>query len=112
MTKKQTKPGHILKTLQPHLQRNDALFDSWSIIHMMTGVLLGWIMTPYVALVLMVLWEPLEILVLSPILGRHGIVFGYETLRNSLSDIFFDILGITLGVWALGGIIEPPFHLF
>lgn len=92
--------------------RNDALFDLWSVVHLLTGVLLGWIMPPVIALAIMVLWEPLEILVLSPLLAKFGIEFGYETLRNSLSDIFFDTVGVLLGVYALGRFIEPPFFLF
>jgi len=72
---------------------------------------MGWVLSPFVALVLMVLWEPLEILVLSPILARFGIVFGYESLRNSLSDIFFDTMGIIIGAYIIGSIFEPPFFL-
>lgn len=93
-------------------QRTDVLFDGWSIVHLVTGILLGWIMAPFVALLLMVLWEPLEILILSPLLAKFGITFGYETLRNSLSDIFFDAAGVVLGSWALTALVAPPFHLF
>lgn len=93
-------------------KRNDTLFDYWSIVHLLTGVALGWVMSPFVALVIMVLWEPLEILVLSPILAKFGIIFGYESLRNSLSDIFFDTFGVIIGWYILGAIIEPPFFLF
>jgi hypothetical protein len=59
----------------------------------------------------MVLWEPLEILVLSPLLARFDIDFGYETLRNSLSDIVFDTAGVLAGYYVLGNLISPPFHL-
>jgi hypothetical protein len=45
----------------------------------------------------MVLWEPLEVFVLSPFLAKRGIEFGYETWRNSLSDIVFDIVGVAIG---------------
>lgn len=92
--------------------RNDSLFDGWSVVHFMTGVLMGWVMTPVVALALMVLWEPLEIFVLSPLLAKVNIEFGYETLRNSLSDIVFDTLGVLLGAYVITQLIEPPFHLF
>lgn len=92
--------------------RNDSLFDLWSVVHLLTGILMGWIMPPVIALALMVLWEPLEILVLSPLLAKVGIEFGYETLRNSLSDIFFDTVGVLSGVYLLGRFIEPPFFLF
>lgn len=92
--------------------RNDLLFDVWSVVHLITGIGMAWVMDPLVALLFLVLWEPLEILVLSPILGRFGIVFGHETLRNSLSDIVFDCLGVALGWWVLTPMAEPPFHLF
>lgn len=93
-------------------RRNDALFDIWSIIHLGTGIMMGWIMAPFIALVLMVLWEPLEIFILSPFLAKFGIDFGYESLRNSLSDIFFDVLGVIFGAWFLSALYAPPFHLF
>jgi hypothetical protein len=92
--------------------RNDSLFDGWSIIHMCTGIVLGWILVPFVALALMILWEPLEIFIISPYVAKFGIEFGYETLRNSLSDIVFDTAGIIVGAYLLGSIIDPPFHLF
>jgi len=93
-------------------KRNDSLFDLWSIVHILTGILLGWIMPPFVALLIMVLWEPLEILVLSPFLAKFNIVFGYETIRNSLSDIFFDCVGVALGFYVLSNLLDPPFTLF
>jgi hypothetical protein len=96
-------------TRQP---RNDVLFDSWSIVHLLSGAAMGWLVQPFVALSLMVLWEPLEILLLSPLLARRGIKFGYESFRNSLSDIFFDVAGVALGVWLLTALVSPPFHLF
>lgn len=93
-------------------RRNDALFDVWSLVHLATGILGGWVVDPFVALLVMVLWEPLEILVLSPFLGRRGILFGHESLRNSLSDVFFDGLGVAIGWWVLTPLREPPFHLW
>lgn len=88
--------------------RNGSIFDSWSIVHLSTGVLLGWLMNPLIALIIMTLWEPFEILILSPFFARFGIIFGYESLRNSLSDIFFNTIGIALGAWLLSRIIEAP----
>jgi hypothetical protein len=73
---------------------------------------MGWVMQPFVALAIMVLWEPLEILILSPLLARVGIRFGYESLNNSLSDIFFNVVGVALGFWLLTYLVSPPFHLF
>lgn len=82
-------------------KRNGNLFDKWSIVHLCTGALFGWLMSPLVAIVIMTLWEPFEILILSPLLARRGIVFGYETLRNSLSDIVFNTIGVILGALVL-----------
>ena len=93
-------------------RRNDAFFDVWSIVHVITGVALGWLMDPFVGLLIMVLWEPLEILVLSPFLARFKILFGHESLKNSLSDVLFDAIGVALGYWALTPLIDPPFRLF
>lgn len=92
--------------------RNNKLYDLWSLVHLATGIVFGWIMPPAVAIAAMVLWEPLEILVLSPLLGRYGILFGRETLRNSLSDIAFDLAGISLGFYVLLTLAKPPFTLF
>ena len=91
-------------------RRNDALFDVWSIVHLVTGIAVGWLMDPFIGLLVMVLWEPLEVLVLSPLLARHEILFGHESLRNSLSDILFDGLGVAIGFWGLTALWEPPFH--
>lgn len=59
--------------------------------------MLGWTLPPLVAFILAALYEPFEVFVLSPLLMKRGIVFGYEALPNSLSDIFFDALGIVIG---------------
>jgi hypothetical protein len=93
-------------------RRNDLLFDVWSLVHLVTGVLMAWVMPPFIALLIMVVWEPLEVLVLSPLLAKRGIVFGYESLRNSLSDIFFDCVGVSIGWWLLTPYAKPPFHWF
>ncbi|HUR25777.1 MAG TPA: hypothetical protein VM327_07180 [Candidatus Thermoplasmatota archaeon] len=105
-----SKPAHR-EFLARH-RRNDALFDIWSLVHLATGIAMAWVMAPFVALLIMVLWEPLEILVLSPFLARFGILFGHESLRNSLSDIVFDCVGVALGVWVLTPLAAPPFHWF
>ena len=93
-------------------RRNNALFDVWSIVHLVTGIVTGWVMDPFIALLILVLWEPLEILVLSPFLARFKILFGHESLRNSLSDIFFDGVGVAIGFWLLLPLVDPPFTLF
>lgn len=105
-------PKTKIQTLaNKHKRRNEALFDVWSVVHLLTGVILGWLLSPFLALLIMVLWEPLEVLILSPMLARRGIVFGHESLKNSLSDIFFDVLGVALGYWVLLNIFSPPFYL-
>jgi len=81
-------------------------------VHLVTGMIMGWVMRPFIALSIMVLWEPLELLVLSPLLARADIVFGDESLQNSLSDIVFDVVGVALGIWLLANLASPPFHLF
>ncbi len=91
--------------------RNYKLYDKWSLLHITTGIGFGWLVAPLPALIFMAAYEPIEVLVLSPLLARYGIVFGYEAVRNSLSDIFFDAIGITLGAWLLTALALPPFHL-
>ncbi len=93
-------------------KRNEKLVDTWSAVHLVTGVLFGWVMAPFAAFLLMTAWEPFEIFVLSPLLARFGIVFGYESLRNSLSDIFFNTCGLLVGAFVLQKFAVPPFHLF
>lgn len=93
-------------------KRNGNLFDTWSIVHLCTGIVFGWLMNPFAAMVLMTLWEPFEIMVLSPLLAKRGIVFGYESLRNSLSDIVFNTAGILLGDILLKQFIDSPFQFF
>jgi len=75
-------------------KRNGALVDWWSLVHLVTCAVLAWVFGPWIALAIAVLWEPLEIFVLSPLLAKKGIVFGYESWQNSLSDLFFNCLGI------------------
>jgi hypothetical protein len=91
-------------------KRNDSLFDKWSVVHLFSGVVAGLVLPPFLALLLLVLWEPFEILVLSPLLAKRGITFGFETLQNSLSDIIFDALGVLIGAYVLGAVITTPIH--
>lgn len=92
--------------------RNNRLFDTWSLVHVASGILAGWVMPPFAALTLLVLWEPFEVLLLSPFLARFGIVFGHETLRNSLTDIVYDFIGVVIGMTILTSMFAPPFYLF
>jgi hypothetical protein len=61
---------------------------------MVSSGVLTWLIGPVYAFAIVTLWEPLEIFVLSPLLAKRGIIFGYETWRNSLSDIVFNTIGI------------------
>ncbi|MGB0652950.1 MAG: hypothetical protein ACPGQL_07095 [Thermoplasmatota archaeon] len=87
--------------------RNDALVDGWSLIHFATGIGMALLMDPFIALVLMILWEPLEIAILSPILAKRGIDFGRETWRNSVSDIIVDAAGVAAGHYLLLPLWNP-----
>jgi hypothetical protein len=92
--------------------RNNHLFDVWSLVHVASGVAAGWLMPPFIAFSILVLWEPFEILLLSPLLARYDIVFGHESLRNSLSDIVFNFIGVVIGTTLFTSLIAPPFYLF
>jgi len=78
-------------------QRNTRLYDRWSNVHILSGIIAGWTLHPLAAFALCALYEPFEVFLLSPFLMKRGIVFGYEALPNSLSDIFFDSIGIAIG---------------
>lgn len=96
-----------------HGARNNRLFDIWSIVHLLTGVAMGWVIDPFVALVLMIAWEPFEIFLLGPAVKRlTGKTFGYESFRNSMSDILFDAAGVAIGAYLLSAVASPPFHWF
>ncbi len=86
----------IIRTMHENPKRNDRLFDKWSLQHILSGAVLCWLFGPVWAFVIATLWEPIEIFVLSPFLAKKGIVFGYETWRNSLSDIVFNSVGIAI----------------
>ncbi len=78
----------------------------------MTGVISGLLMPPLIAIALIIIWKPFEILVVSPILARCHLDFGFETLKNSVLDIMVDIGGVALGYYAVAHYIVPSFHLF
>lgn len=102
----------------PHIEggkprRNDRLIDVWSGVHVVTAMAMGWVMDPFVALVILILYEPLEIFILCPISMRlFDYPFGYESWRNSFSDIVFDAVGVAIGYLGLTAVHAPPFHLF
>jgi hypothetical protein len=87
-----------LKRIRSFARRNNNNFDKWSLVHLSFGIIFGLIFSPLTALVILVAWEPIEIMLISPFLARHRITFGYETLKNSLSDIMFDSFGILISL--------------
>ena len=92
---------------------NNQLLDAWSLVHLMSGISLGWIMNPLVAIGIMVLYEPFEILILYPFLYQNfGIVFGNETLINSTSDIVVNCIGVGIGYFIMRKRYPPPVTLF
>lgn len=94
-------------------ERNDSLLDVWSGVHVVTGVAAGWLMDPFIGLLILIAWEPLEIFVLSPLSLRwFNYPFGYESWRNSFSDIVFDAVGVAIGFFGLRALVDPPFVLF
>ena len=102
----------IMRKNQKMKGRNNALIDKWSLVHLLTGILLGWLMNPVVALIIMTAWEPFEIFVLSPLLARFGINFGFESFKNSMSDIFVNAAGVVIGAYLLTFFVDPPFYFF
>lgn len=87
--------------------RNARLVDFWSLTHLVWGVLLTLVVGPWLGLLILVLWEPVEIFLISPLVGRVGMKFGRETLVNSLSDVAFDAIGVALG-WYVGLAVWDP----
>ena len=79
-------------------ERNRRWVDPWSLTHLAWAAALAWFMHPALAFLLMALWEPLEIFVLSPILARFGVEFGNEGWQNSVGDLAFDAAGVLLAV--------------
>lgn len=107
MSGRQTKKNKArLNRIRSFARRNNNNFDKWSLVHLSFGIIFGLIFSPVLALILLVAWEPIEILLISPFLARHKITFGYETLRNSLSDIMFDSLGILIAIAIINPLIK------
>lgn len=92
--------------------RNSSLFDKWSLVHISSGIVAAVLMPPLLAIIILALWEPLEIFVLSPFMARFGIIFGHESLKNSLADIFFNIIGVIIGILILSNLNMLPLFLF
>ena len=94
------------------VRRNDRIIDRWSAVHVLSGALLGLVLPPPAALIILIGWEPFEVFLLSPFLLKRGIVYGYEAWQNSLSDIVFDLLGFLVGYAGLASILGLHPHVF
>lgn len=73
--------------------RNERYVDWWSATHFGWAVVLGLLVGPLWAFAILVVWEPVEIFILGPLISRQGVAFGHEGWRNALSDIVFDGAG-------------------
>lgn len=73
--------------------------DWWSLTHVAWGLVLSAVVGPFLAVVVLSLWEPFEVLLLSPWAARRGLNFGHEALQNSLLDLVFNIIGVLMAVF-------------
>ena len=80
------------------IPRNNTLLDWWSSLHVLWGIVLTFIFGPVVAFIALLVWEPVEIFLISKIFARYfNRVFGHESLKNSLSDIVMNTIGVAIG---------------
>ena len=86
------------KNKKKKIKRNDSLVDAWSFVHLFTAGAMAFLFGPFAALMITTLWEPFEIFILSPLMARLNIVFGFESLKNSLSDLAFNTTGIGIAI--------------
>lgn len=93
----------FLKGANIPVPQNWSLVDIWSFTHIAWGCVFGFLLPPVYAFMLLALYEPLEVYVLSPIAYKQfGIVFGNEGLANSLADLVFNAIGIALALYLFG----------
>ena len=82
--------------------RNNSIVDVWSFVHLATSTVLTLFLGPLTTLIIVTIWEPFEIFILSPLLAKKGKLFGHESLGNSISDIAFNTIGVIIGVYLSG----------
>lgn len=100
----------VRQVLSLYRPRNAKLVDPWSFVHLASCAAAALVVGPVLTFVLALLWEPIEIRVLSPFLAKRGIDFGHESLANSLSDIAFNGAGVVVAVAIIGWTgHQPPF---
>ena len=96
------------RPIMRHVPKNKKLIDLWSLTHILWGAFLTWLLGPWIALLIMVLWEPFEVKLLGPFLMKHcGVVFGNEGWQNSASDIVMDIIGILFSIYWVIPLLGP-----
>lgn len=100
--------GLARRALESYRPRNGKLVDAWSFVHLATCAALSFVVGPVVSFLVALAWEPLEVLVLSPLLAKRGIDFGHESLRNSLSDVAFNAAGALLGAAGVAALAWTP----
>ncbi len=83
------------------------MVDVWSATHVAWGIVLTPLLGPWWALLLLAVWEPVEIFVVSPLLARFGIDFGRESFVNSVSDLAFDAIGVAIGWYVVLPLWDP-----
>lgn len=91
----------------PDSRRNQRLVDGWSGLHLLGGVVVALVLPPFWALVVAVLFEPVEVLVIGPVVARYDIDFGHEGVRNLAMDLVFDVAGILVGAFWLRDVLAP-----
>lgn len=85
----------------------DPYVDAWTPMHFLVGAFLGILLHEFLALILLVLWEPFVLMVLAPRIqrGRWGWIDGTQlagpTLRNVLVDLVADVTGVMVGAFLL-----------
>lgn len=97
-----------MRALEIDRPRNHRLVDWWSLTHIVWGAGLAFLVGPFWALAVMTLWEPFEVLLLSPLLARRGRSFGHESLANSLTDLVFNLAGVLAGAGMMAAMGRVP----
>lgn len=84
----------------------DAYVDRWTPVHFLIGAALGVVFPEFWVLLVLVMWEPFVLLVLSPRLKGPKLLMqstqlSGPTLRNVLVDLVADVAGVIVGAYLL-----------
>lgn len=82
-------------------RRNNRLIDPWTFVHVVAGAAATLVVDPVAAFLILAVYEPVEIFLISPLMWEIGIEFGYETWRNALVDVIFNGVGVLLGWYVI-----------